>query len=508
MILRRSRSLAWAVRGAAASLVVGLLAGGLVWLNAALSLPVHREHWLEEYRFLRGLIETRYPSLEWTIVEGRLDLHGLDRRTSMLLEKAESRKDAERILREFVRAFRDGHLLLRGPGQQAGFRGVPADVTLSASTTGARACSLLEYEDSDRADFGFDLEGVGQVSALGHDNPFRAGVLRVRGRPVALFRIPSFNPHDFGATCVSEWERFRGSLTGTCEERCQEDFRVAMIQRLLQALGERIQQAADSGAEMLVVDLSSNRGGYEAFRRAATTLLAGRELPSPEAAIAATGEAVENLKHELRSVERALALCSSESAARDRLKETYVRLDTAIAEASSPCDRSNVWTDWGALPRCANLVPFREGESSAVDEKQTSGFLALTTQRFERLDTRSMPRWQGSLAVLTDRHTGSAAQVLAGILKDYAGATILGQRTSGSGGGWMMSQLWWQLEHTGLKFCLPDHESYRRDGSSYRAGVMPDVPIDMDKDDDPSLQARRLVKALASLPIAALTEAR
>lgn len=489
----------FALRGLTVLVTAALLAADLRWLHEKWYLPAHREEWLGEYRWLREQIQTRYPSLEWTVVEGRLDLYRLDLRTTSLLEQANTQEDAQRILRDFVRAFHDGHLALKRPGKRAEFEGLPYDVTLSGSTAGKKACVLLAYEESDEADFDLDFGGVAPFHPLLDDNPFRAGFLRVDGRKVGLLRIPSFDPRDYGNTCASEWERFRASLSTTCESACEEDFWSAMIERLLDDLGTRIRQMSDAGAELLIVDVTGNPGGYGRLLETATTLLAGRELPAPGIAVVANKETIRDLEHERKRLERALVQCPAPSAPRRELEAAYRDLDAVIAEAGVPCDRSNVWTDWGARPGCPSLVPYRVPDDRIKAELASASARHGAARTIERPSPSARARWRGRLVVLTNRHTGSAAELLAGILKDYAGATILGQRTSGCGGGWIFGLSWWTLEHSGLEFYMPDHESYRRDGSSYRAGVDSDVLVRLDPREDSASKAEWLVEALRPL---------
>ncbi len=369
---------------------------------------------------------------------------------------------------------------------------------ISASTPPDGACEFLRYEETDEPDFDLDFGGAASFRPL-PGQPFSAGLLRVDGRELGLVRIPTFDTFDYLPTCVSEWGRFRETLATTCESECEEDFYEAMTARLLDDLADRIGEIRDAGAELLVVDVRGNPGGYGDFRVPVTTLLAGRELPMPGEEVAASEETVASLEANRDRLETALALCPAPSPARERLEADYRRIDVAIAEAAIPCDRSAVWSDWGIRPPCPGLVPFQ-----SLDDQTTAEVDAATAREAARRPaapptSRVRTRWHGPLAVLTDRYTGSSAELLAGVLQDYAGATVLGQRSAGAGGGWTFGQTSWPLENSGLELYLPDHASYRRDGTSYQAGVTPDVPVRFDPRDDDATKARALVEGLREL---------
>ena len=351
---------------------------------------------------------------------------------------------------------------------------------------------------SRNADFDLGFNDLPFFHRLPSGNAFNAARFHLDGRTVGLLRIPSFDPRDYGKTCVSEWERFRRNLATTCESKCEGEFWDAMADRLLDDLGARIRQMKEAGAEILAVDVTENRGGFRRLYHGAATLLAGRELPEPNVEIAANRETVRSLKDAQRAIERALVFCPA-SAARRNLEAAYWGHDAAIAEASLPCDRSAVWSDWGVRPACAGLVSFEYPDGQTLSEVESVSVRGGAAPGGGRPNPPPRPHWHGGLALLTNRDTGSAAELFAGLLKDYAGATIVGQRTSGSGGGWMFGWACWPLSHLPLDLCIPDHVTYRRNGASYHEGVRPDIPVGLGAKEKPLLKARRLFEALRTI---------
>ena len=98
--------------------------------------------------------------------------------------------------------------------------------------------------------------------------------------------------------------------------------------------------------------------------------------------------------------------------------------------------------------------------------------------------------------MIVDRETGSAAELFAGQLQDWAGATVIGEHTAGAGGGWMMGDTPIVLNFSRLRVHLPDHATYRKDGSNATAGVTPDVCVGWGRREAAEVRARRLRRVL------------
>jgi len=458
---------------------------------------VERAGWLSDYARIKDLIAGFYPGLDWSISEGRLDLHRLDRHTQNLLEDSESAEESEQILRDFLGAFHDGHLRISRPGTDpVGSAPVQEPETLSATTSGEEACRVLGYKDRDARDGGLELAAERRFRTLGFVNPFAAGSIAIDRHIVGLIRIPSFQPAFYGRTCASEWERYRATLATTCEAACRDAFTWRMFSRLEDDLGRRIGQLRELGVHLLVVDVRHNPGGSGVLESGAEELFNGAVFPRTPIAVEPSVWMARMLDKQRALALRALALCPAASPARRRLESVYRELDAAAAEAAIPCDRRGVWLDWGARAPCATLVRLADPDSDALADGETDPVTRSRILLSLEHGTPARPHWRGPLVVLTDERTGSAAEWLAGRLQDYAGAVVVGERTHGSGGGWWFGSIYWTLEHSGLELLIPDHESYRRNGTSYQAGVTPDVYARFDSRDDDNERAHALVEGL------------
>ena len=458
---------------------------------------IERAGWLADYARIKDLIAEYYPGLDWAIANAGLDLHRLDKRTQSRLEDSDSAGESETILRDFIAAFHDGHLRLAHPGEDPiGSAPEREPVTLSASTAGVDACLALGFKDGDARDSGLGLATWTRYRPLEGNNPFAAGMAVLDRRSIGLVRIPSFRVQFYGRTCASEWERYRATLATTCESACRDAFSWRVIARLEDELGSRIGQLRNLGVELLVVDVRRNPGGSGALESGVEELLAGVVLPVPPIAVAPSGWMARMINERRTLALRALASCPGTSPARRRLESVYWAIDAAAAEATVPCDRRSVWRDWGVRAGCSNLVVLSDSDLGALADEETdmSVRLGLVSPAYRAVPRR--PHWRGPLVVVTDGRTASAAELLAGRLQDYSGATVVGGRTAGSGGGWWLDNHYRTLEYSRLELLIPDYESFRRDGTSYQAGVRPDIPESFEPDDTDESRARALVEGL------------
>ncbi len=477
----------------AAALALDLMALARLWTDKAAK---ERGTWFDEYTQLKQAIEEGYPNLEWTLEKGDLDLPALDEETSERIRRAASRAEAEAAMRRFVRAFKDGHLSLRrAPKPDWEEEKLKVDV-LSRNTPPENACATLEYDGwLRRARPDLDFEKHAPFKVFDDANAFFGGVLTVAGKRVGFVRVASFSDPDYVDTCRDEWSRLRLTLSTTCEGECRLTFYAAVDNRLILEFESRIRQFERAGVNLVVLDLTGNPGGnswYEALRRVVT----GRDLPRPPVAFIRSSRTVAELEGQLSRLDRALAICPMSAARRKSLERTYFEVDAARAEASAPCDRGVIWVY--RSPVCSQLTSPLAYESDAVAEFDAprspwaSRYNALEPANYRR------PRvtWRGPLAVLVDGNTASSAELLAGNLQDYGGAIVIGEHTADGGAGWRLGDYPTTFPNSALELHMPDAVAYRRDGSSYRNGIEPDIVTGWGPHESASEKAKEFVEAL------------
>ena len=86
--------------------------------------------------------------------------------------------------------------------------------------------------------------------------------------------------------------------------------------------------------------------------------------------------------------------------------------------------------------------------------------------------------------------------MLAGTLQDYGGAIVIGEHSASAGAGWHRGDWPTTFRKSALELHVPDSVEYRRDGSSYRAGIEPDILTGWGPDEDAAEKGKWLVGAL------------
>jgi C-terminal processing protease CtpA/Prc len=84
------------------------------------------------------------------------------------------------------------------------------------------------------------------------------------------------------------------------------------------------------------------------------------------------------------------------------------------------------------------------------------------------------------------------------MLADNGAATLLGQRTVGSGCGYTGGGVPAQLRHSELRVEMSDCQRRRRNGDNELEGIAPDVVIGWHDDDDDAARRSKLFAALGS----------
>ena len=124
---------------------------------------------------------------------------------------------------------------------------------------------------------------------------------------------------------------------------------MAVRNRLIVHFESRIRQLQAAGAELVVLDLTGNSGGYNWYEPLGR-VLTGKDLPRPPMSFVRGPDTVAELEDAMARLDRTRALCPLPRVQRQLLEQSYCRLEAARIEASAPCRRSEVWWVSAATP--------------------------------------------------------------------------------------------------------------------------------------------------------------
>ena len=417
--------------------------------------PYEKDLWIEDFHQLQNFMSTGYPNLEWQRDHLHLNLPELSQRTVAALTGATSDAEAQQILSRFLETFHDSHihLNLKKPAVTTSLR------SFTKEDEGATVCQALGMRNKDNS-FRF-TPSAGYQKLSSSESPFRYGIVRTRKSNIGIIRVASFVPTDYAAICIDEWNHYRTKLKDICSKDCLETFLSEVMEnRLLREADHTISDLNRKQIDMLLVDLTHNGGGtsWEAGFR---NMLTAKTLDCGSSGFIRHPHWVTQFENDLRDLHENLDKAKSdvESAA---LSQKILVTEQDLAEARKGCERDALWTDASFKPACS-LVATRHGDSCNIWQ----GY---------RYNTGL---YNGPLFVLVDSYTSSASEDVAARYQDSRAATIIGERTDGSGCGYTNGGIPYVLKHSNIEVRISDCVRFRKNGDNEVDGIKPDVEIDM-----------------------------
>jgi hypothetical protein len=461
---------------------IGLASVVLVLATVATAEAFEPKPWIDDLDQVKETLATKYANLEWAVFERELDLQKLFAETQERIEHATSEAEARAAFDRLARRLGDGHVRFDWPAGAA-----------VAASAAHDQCSAMGYDARMRA-APVAANAVGyQPLVTSQSGEFPAGIISVNGQRVGVLQIGVFTANGFPALCQAALQELAVSAQKSCDDACGDRIESWASSRLTVDLAAQLRALQAAGAASLVVDIAANGGGTE-WAEAVARMLTPLRLQSESlgfvrgehwAKAFADDEAALRrfAAHETGHV-RALLLTLAD--------QVEARRKTALTS----CDSAPLWR--AEHPACNWLGQgfFGSGLLAAADPSQLRGkpwaTLLFTPMEFPYDEGV----WHGSLIVLVDRNTGSAAAEFAAVLQDNHVAIVMGEAADG-GCGHTNGGTPTTLRNSGATLEVPDCARFRRDGSNEVMGVQPDVPISFAAVDGPH---RRGARFLAQLP--------
>ncbi|HEY5754400.1 MAG TPA: S41 family peptidase [Steroidobacter sp.] len=466
--------------------------------------------WLEDLETLKAELEASYPNLLWKgSQENGVDLPALASATEHALRRATTDQEAFQAITAFIDGIRDGHLYVSDTDQSAD---PPPSEARELFDDAASACASIGYIDYDGDAYSLPFEAAGRFELIRGSpaSDFRTGVVTTAaGQKVAVLRIASFLSGNLVAACEASFMKVSVPVKHAdwprwCAARCVDDLRDQTIARSIAFLRRDLDEAWRRGARTLLIDVGQNPGG-EGWAWDLAQSLAGTPLDSPPLGVVADGRLDRYLSIKTDELHATAHDTRNDQTTREAALAAHdALLDFRIAATSSaPCDLSWVWTErrrWSvdALWNCGRVARL---PIDASGELLLEGAVIAPGKGISRrlgVDVETIG-WRGSLTVLVDRDSVSAAELFAGYLQDANAALVIGEQTRGAGCGFIgYNRSTIVLPTSGLQVVVPDCVILRKDGRNSVAGVRPDVPIDRLYAENLALFAARTVKAAST----------
>ena len=450
------------------------------------------EPWLEDLAQARDAMSANYANLEWAVQDRGVDLPGGWSRVEEALGRARSEAEARRLFERFLESFGDGHLRVEWPA--------PSAAASSGPGPAKPLCEELGFSDwgADRRAVASRLPGYTPLQTASSD-VFPAGTVEVEGRKVGVLRLSLFSPDWRPDLCDKALAELKLTQTSPCDEDCRENVRRRIDARYTAALAEQLKALSATGAETLIVDLASNRGG-SGWVNAAVGMITPARLRSQRLGLIRHPDFARMLHDQAEELRTAARAARGEE--RAMLLRYADQREAAAREAARPCDRSGLWR--GERVTCSGLVKEGLYVGGVTEEPLPAAYAdrPWASLLYEPVAYRFEPGlWRGGLIVLTDQYTASASEQFVAMLKGARAAVIVGAPTDGSGCGYItgshgLAGSQTVLKNSGGKLFMPNCARFLPDGSNEVGGIEPDLLLAFRQNDTAQQKARRFAAAL------------
>lgn len=422
-----------------------------------------RNAWLADFKQLERIISNVYPNLESKIEVNGLNLYETDREIRAHLKKAQSDAEATDILKEFVANFKDGHFLLKAEdtaSQSSSELG--SGPPLTKTTPGTVACAQTMGAKSKNIPFQFPTpKEMGFSEVKIHASSFAHATLQIGKNKIGFARIAAFGQGNYPELCAQEWETYRDTVDGNCDKKCQEKFVYERLpNRLLAEFEQALAHLAREEITALILDITSNGGGTD-WVGAVMRMLTTKPVLCGQFGFIRHPHWAKNFREQKEELFTKLK-AATDPELKQKLQTKLTQVEVDLKEVTKKCDRSKIWTTKGYKPSCSLVVKRPVLDCSPNEDFQYKSGI-----------------YQAPLFVLVNNGTASVSEDLVGRFKDSGIATIIGERTKGSGCGFTNGGIKLKLKNSGIRVVMSDCARFLRDGTNEVQGIAPDIELPM-----------------------------
>jgi hypothetical protein len=422
------------------------------------SLSENRKSWQQDFIELQKFIAEIYPNLDVALEFHKLDLPKIKKETVFQLNHAISKGEAIRIIQNFADQFKDGHLKIQPINLQTEVSN--NNKPMSKKTSGLDACQAFGVTPKSVhfAFFPNKEMGFGDIRLKGLAFPYTT--LTANNKKIGFIKIPSFTVQEYPEVCAESWEIYRKTINKDCDTDCKDKFMYEVTPNfLLEKLAQTIKALKKENISSLVVDITNNGGGND-WVRAVTKMLTKKPILCGQFGFVRHPHWTKKFESQIVEFKDKIKK-SNDSSVIENIKNQLALSEYELSESKKTCDRSKVWIDKNfRFSKCDQVV---KRQVTQCDPKEEFIFKAGI--------------YDGPLYVLVNSKTASAAEDMAGRLKESGAAKLIGSRTYGAGCGYTNGGIDLKLKNLNLRVSMPDCARYLRTGLNEVAGIPPDMEI-------------------------------
>ena len=477
-----------------------LTLSAIILYSCSSNVPEQNKLWLNDFEILKEEMVRGYANLKHASEKENMNLVELNDSTILKLRASKTKEEAQKIIKIFLRKFKDGHLRAsiieeKNITDESEIKEPVVDYPKSTEQDSI-ALNKMDFEDKKlKTRISFDsISGYTPLSSK--NNPFSAGIIKSKNNKIGVLRIKIFMPYWFWETSKSVWKDYRKTFEGNCDGDCQWSFLQEVERKLTNKLIERIHEFKNEGISALMIDVSSNGGGTE-WCNVVAQLFANKDLKHLNASFIKHEHWKNRLENHLKSIVIDLENPIIKNQLKKKLRKFKLLIEDLISKTDETCSANEVWEKHNTS--CLELIknpivshlPFGISEDPQYSELESKQMLSLN--RFSSYEKKV---YDGPLFIVQDRYSGSATEEFNSLLQANDPAVIVGENSYGAGCGYTNGGIKTDLNNIGLSVRMPDCARFMKDGRNEIYSIQPDIRVHWNKEESKFEKGEKIINSV------------